>query len=104
MSRLAYSTVLPSIDSTEIRLSPSRVTNARFPSGVNATWLGLDLGSPSRTLPAGVTVFPAMVNADTVPSWRFATSARGPARLIDTPLAPRPASRRVLGEHRYQVG
>ena len=37
MSRLASSTFVPSIDSTETLWSPSRVTSARLPSGVKAT-------------------------------------------------------------------
>ena len=42
------------------------------------------------TLPAGVTVLPAILKTETVPSARFATSARSPLRLIDRPalLAP----------------
>src|SRR5215831_18029439 len=91
ISRLVYSTLLPSIDSTEILLSPSRVTSAILPSGVMATWLGPDLSSPKLTLPTGVSGLPAMEKTETVPSDRLATSARVPARLIDTPAAPCPA-------------
>src|SRR6516225_5021167 len=56
-----------------------------------ATWLGPDLSSPKLTLPTGVSVLPAMEKTETVPSDRLATSARVPARLIDTPAAPCPA-------------
>src|SRR6516225_5002358 len=56
-----------------------------------ATWLGPDLSSPKLTLPTGVSVWPAMEKTETVPSDRLATSARVPARLIDTPAAPCPA-------------
>ena len=43
------------------------------------------------TLPAGSTFAPAIVNTETVPSARLATSASVPALLIDTPEAPLPA-------------
>src|SRR5207253_10644349 len=43
------------------------------------------------SLPADVTVRPATVKIDTVPSLRLATSARVPSPLNDTPDAPRPA-------------
>src|SRR2546430_574809 len=91
MSRLVYSTLVPSIDSTEILLSASRVTSAVLPSGAMATWDGPDLSSPRLILPTGVSVWPAIENTETVPSERFATSASVPARLIDTPAAPLPA-------------
>ena len=56
--------------------------------------LGPDCGPPPRsTLPAGATVLPEIVNTDTVPALRSATSARLPARLMATPAAPIPASR-----------
>ncbi len=38
-----------------------------------------------------MTVRPLIVNTETVPSMRFATSASVPARLTDTPEAPAPA-------------
>src|SRR6266850_1838121 len=75
-----------------MRLSPSRVTSAVRPSGVSATWLGPDFSSPRRTLPAGVTVLPLIVNTETVPSLRFAARARLPCRLIEMPATPAPAS------------
>src|SRR2546430_6572621 len=80
------------MDSTEMRWSPSRVTSPVRPSGVSATWLGPDFSSPRRTLPAAVTVLPLMVNTETVPSLRFAASARLPCRLIEMPATPAPAS------------
>src|SRR5262245_34809144 len=91
MSRLVYSTLLPSTDSTEILWSPSRVTSAVFPSGENVTWLGPDLSSPSATLPIVVSALPETEKTETVPSARLATSASVPARLIETPAAPLPA-------------
>src|SRR3954447_22727071 len=93
MSRFVASTLLPSTDSTVMRLSPSRVTSALSPSLVNTTADGPDFSSPSLTLPAGVRVPFAIVKAETVPSLRLATSASVPARLIETPAAPRPACR-----------
>jgi hypothetical protein len=53
-----YSTLVPSMDNTEIRSSPSRVTSASLPSGEMATWLVPDFSSAIATLPAGVTVLP----------------------------------------------
>ena len=91
-SRLLCSTLVPSTVSTEMKLSPSRDTSAARPSRVKAGWLGPDLSSPSRTTLEGATVLPWMVNTDTVPSARLATSASVPCRLIDTPAAPIPAS------------
>ena len=61
-----------------------------MPSRENIGWLGPDLASPSATLPAAVSVLPLMVNTETVPSLRLATSASVPARLIETPAAPAP--------------
>src|SRR6478752_350180 len=90
-SRLVYSTLLPSTESTEMRWSLSRVTSAVAPSRVKIAWLGPDLASPSDILPAGVSVLPLIVNTETVPSLRLATSARLAARLIETPAAPAPA-------------
>src|SRR3954471_17483145 len=90
-SRLVYSTLLPSTERTEMRLSESRVTSAVLPSRENTTWLGPDLASPSAILPAGVSVLPLIVNTETVPSLRLATSASVAARLIETPAAPAPA-------------
>jgi len=55
---LVYSTRVPSIDSTLMRSSPSRVTSASLPFGAMATWLVPDFASPMVTLPAGVTVWP----------------------------------------------
>ena len=78
----------------EILSSPSRVTSAVLPPGVIAMPLGLDCGAPKSTLPAGATVFPVIVNTDTVPALRSATSARLPARLMAMPAAPIPASRK----------
>src|SRR5262249_495211 len=91
ISRLVSSTLVPSIESTEILLSPSRVTSAVLPSGVMATWLGPDLSSPRLIFPTGVSACPATKKTETVPSERLATSASVPARLIDTPAAPLPA-------------
>src|SRR5512133_2687028 len=56
-----------------------------------ATWDGPDFSSPKLIFPTGVSVWPAMENTETVPSERLATSARVPARFIDTPAAPLPA-------------
>src|SRR5213594_1653833 len=81
MSRLVYSTFVPSIESTEILWSPSRVTSAIVPSGVKVTWLVPDFSSAIVTLPTGVTVLPEIVNTDSVP-WR----------LIEMPAALLPAS------------
>src|SRR6187399_2736966 len=91
MSRFAYSTRVPAMVRIEIRLSPFRVTYAFVPSGEMATWAGTDSGGPRSTRPAGLTVLPAIVKTDTVPSKRLATSASVPAGLIDTPDAPLPA-------------
>src|SRR5215471_11408539 len=91
--RFVTSTLLPSMDSTEMRLSPSRVTSALLPSGVNTTWQGPESGAPILTVPAGVTVVPLIVNTETVPSERFATNASVPALLMETPAAPLPACR-----------
>src|SRR2546430_4260863 len=96
MSRLVYSTFVPSIESTEILLSPSRVTSAIVPSGVKVTWLVPDFSSAIVTLPTGVTVLPEIVNTDTVPSLRLATSASVPWRLIEMPAALLPASSVVM--------
>ena len=52
-SRLVYSTLVPSMESTEMRSSPSRVTSAVLPSGVMATWLTPDSASAMVTLPSG---------------------------------------------------
>src|SRR5213083_3212192 len=87
MSRLVYSTFVPSIESTEILLSPSRV---------KVTWLVPDFSSAIVTLPTGVTVLPEIVNTDTVPSLRLATSASVPWRLIEMPAALLPASSVVM--------
>src|SRR5947209_13569798 len=96
MSRLVYSTFVPSIESTEILLSPSRVTSAILPSGVKVAWLVPDFSSAIVTLPTGVTVLPEIVNTDTVPSPRLATSASVPWRLIEMPAALLPASSVVM--------
>src|SRR3954471_21830887 len=85
MVRLVSSTLVPSTDSTEILWSPSRVTSAVLPSGENATLDGPEVLLPRSTLPAAVTVFPEMVSTDTVPSPRFATRARLPARFMPMP-------------------
>src|SRR5438105_7296432 len=73
-----------------MRWSPSRVTNALEPFGVNTTWLGLDLSLPSESLAIGSTVLPFSRSTDTVPSSRLATSASVERPLIDTPAAPAP--------------
>ena len=91
-SRLVYSTLAPSMDSTEMRSSPSRETRAVLPSGLMATWLTPVLSSPSFTVPAGAMVFPLMVKIETVPSDRLATRARVPCRLMETPAGPLPVS------------
>src|SRR5215831_7722507 len=93
MNALLSCTLSPSTDRMEILWSPSRVTRALLPSGVNATWLGPDLGSLRSILPAGVSLLPATVKTEIVPSLRLATRTNVPALLIDTPAAPRPASR-----------
>ena len=90
-SRLVYSTFVPSMASTEMKLSPSRVTSAVLPSGVNAAWLTPDAAGAMVTLLRGVTVLPWMPKTDTVPSDRLATSASVPCRLMLTPAAPAPA-------------
>ena len=90
-SRLVFSTLVPSIDNTEMRLSKLRVTSAVRPSRVKTTPLSRLSGVPTSTFPAAVTVLPAIVKTETVPSNRLATSAMVPARLIDTPDAPLPA-------------
>ena len=89
-----------------MRWSLSRVTNALLPSGANTTWLGPEFGLPTVTLPAGVTVVPLMVNTDTVPSARLATSASVPALLKETPAAPLPACSvaRTLGAGAAALG
>ena len=90
ISRWVGSTLVPSTESTTTRLSLSRVSSARLPSGVNTMWLGPSRGS-DRHLPAAATVVPVMVNTDTVPSDLLATKASDPDLLIDTPAAPLPA-------------
>ena len=74
-----------------MRLSSSRVTSARLPSGVNTTCLGPESGLPTVDLAGGVTVVPLIVNTETVPSALLATSASVPALLMNTPEAPLPA-------------
>src|SRR4051812_14186213 len=88
--RFVSSTLVPSTDSTEILWSPSRVTSAVLASGENATLDGPEVLLPRSTLPAAVTVFPEMVSTDTVPSPRFATRARLPARFMPMPAGGRP--------------
>src|SRR5437763_404737 len=92
MSRFVYSTLLPSMERTEMRSSPSRVASARRPSGEMATWLTPDFSSPRASVPAGATVFPSMVKMEIEPPLRLATSARVPWRLIETPDGPLPVS------------
>src|SRR3954462_1278786 len=92
MSRFVYSTFVPSIESTEMRSSPSRVASAVFPSGEIATWLTPDFSSPSASVPAGETVFPSIVKIEMEPPLRLATSASVPWRLMETPEGPLPAS------------
>src|SRR3954469_6609158 len=92
MVRFVSSTLVPSIDSTEMLWSPSRVTRAVLPSGENATLDGPEVLLPRSTLPAAVTVFPEMVSTDTVPSPRFPTRARLPARFMPMPAGAEPSS------------
>src|SRR5438093_13758653 len=92
MSRLVYSTLLPSMERTETLWSLLRETSAVLPSGVIATMPPPAFSPPTSTVPAGVTVLPWIVKTDTVPSTRFETSARVPARLMEIPAAPLPAS------------
>src|SRR4051812_36559269 len=92
MSRFVYSTFVPSIESTEMRSSPSRVASAVLPSGEIATWLTPDFSSPSASVPAGETVFPSIVKIEMEPPLRLATSASVPWRLMETPEGPLPAS------------
>src|SRR5688572_10346463 len=92
-SRLVYSTLVPSTESTEMKWSPSRVTSAVLPSGVNITWLAPEFAGPTWTLPTGVTVLPWIVNTDTEPSPRLATRASVPCRLMDRPAGEAPVSR-----------
>ena len=58
MSRLVYSTLAPSIESTETLLSLLRETSADLPSGVMATMPPPAFSPPTSTVPAGVTVLP----------------------------------------------
>ena len=99
ITRCVGSTLVPSMESTTILLSASRVTSALLPSGAKTIPLGPDFSPPTVTLPAAVTVVPAMVKTETVPSARLATSARLPVLLMATPAAPLPACRvaRTLG-------
>src|SRR5262249_46751696 len=53
---------------------------------------GPELGLPRSTFPAAVTVVPAIVKTDTVPSLRLATSASVPAGLIEMPAGASPVS------------
>ena len=78
MSRLVYSTLVPSIESTETLLSRLRETSAVLPSGVIATMPPPALSPPTSTVPAGVTVLPWIVKTDTVPSTRLETRASVP--------------------------
>ncbi len=82
----------PSIASTEILKSPSRVTSAVLPSGVIATWLGPDFASAIATVSSLLTSLPLILNTDTVPAARLATKARLPCRLIETPAGDKPVS------------
>ena len=68
----------------------SRVTSAIAPSRVKTGWLGPEFASPSLIFSFSSTLPPEIVSTETVPSLRFATSARVPALLIDTPAAPFP--------------
>jgi hypothetical protein len=63
-----------------------------LPSGENATLLGPDLGLSKSIFPAAFSVLPETVKIETVPSLRLAMSASVPARLIEMPAGPRPAS------------
>src|SRR4030095_5149054 len=92
MSRLVYSTLVPSIESTEILLSLLRETSAVLPSGVIATMPPPAALPPTSTVPAGVTFLPSMVKTDTEPSTRLETSASVPCRFTEMPAAPMPAS------------
>src|SRR4051812_33469304 len=117
MSRLVYSTLLPSTDNAEIRWSPSRVTSAHLPSGVNTTWLGPDLASPSCTLPNGRTVpltrlasvsygqeLPLIWRRDRVPSLTVQAAGAGvlPATAVKA-LAPQNAGRTVASRPRPRL-
>src|SRR5215469_15514938 len=77
---------------TEMRLSASRVTRAVLPFGAMAMALGPDFSPPTVTLADAVTVLPARVKTETVPSSRLATSASVPALLIAIPEDPLPAA------------
>src|SRR2546425_9198846 len=82
MSRLVYSTFVPSMDRTEIRSSPSRVTSASLPSGEIAAWLVPDFSSATVTLPAGVPRFPLVVlNRQGAPA-RVGPRARGAPGVV----------------------
>ena len=73
-------------------LSPSRVTSARRPSGVTATWLTPISGRPMVTVSVLVRVMPSTLKTDTVPAERSATRAMRSSGVKETPAAPAPAS------------
>lgn len=85
-------TVVPLMARRQRPVSRRCVTSAVVPSGEMATSTGPGTGS-SCTCPTRDKVLPAIEKTVTVPSPVLATSARVPARLIDTPLAPAPARR-----------
>ena len=89
ISRPVGSTLLPSTDSTTIRLSPSRVTSARLPSGVKATEA---TSSPMATVSISLTSLPWIESTLIDLSARLATSAMSPARLIASPDGCLPTS------------
>ena len=76
--RLVAVTFAPSTARMEMVLSPSRVTRARLPSGDEHDRARPGIVFPERDLARGASVMPAIVNTETVPSLRFATSASVP--------------------------
>src|ERR1700712_303403 len=85
-------TLLPSICSTLVWLSPLRVSSAVLPSFRNATALGSEALLPVSTLPASVSRLSLTVNTETVPSARLAISASVPSGDTRTCVAPSPAA------------
>src|SRR2546428_1692372 len=92
MSRLVYSTLVPSMDRTEIRSSPSRVTSASLPSGEIAAWLVPDFSSATVTLPAGGTPFPLVVLIDHGPPARVGPDGGVPPRVVVEPARRLPGA------------
>ena len=73
-----------------ITLSPSRVTSALLPSGVNTMPAGPESALPRVKLAILLTCLPAILSTATVPSPRFATSASVPVELMAMPVGCEP--------------